>query len=99
MNRECASRQYEVGGLTEIKLATVAWDAVKHNLGELDKSLAAGVRLAYMQVWRYNLIPSGEVKGLLPDGSPLEEFMRELALRAKIALAMAERDLSAYLAK
>ena len=99
VNRECASRQYDVGGLTDIQLATVAWDAVKHNLVELDKSLAARIRLAYMEVWRYNHIPSGEIKDLLPDGSPLEELMQEMALRAKIALGLAERDLSAYLAE
>ena len=97
-NREHAARQYEVGGLSEMKLATAAWDAVKHNLVQLDGSLAAGIRLAYMEVWRFNLIPGGEMKNLFRDGSRLEEFMHELALRAKIALGMAERDLSAYLA-
>jgi len=49
-----------------------------------------------MEVWGFNLIPGGEIKAV-PDGSPLENFMRELALRAKIALVRAERDLSAYL--
>ena len=46
----------------------------------------------------FNLIPGGEMKNLLRDGSRLDEFMHELALRAKIALGTAERDLSAYLA-
>ena len=98
-NREHAAHQYQGGGLSKIKLATVAWDAVKYNLGELDKDLAASIRLAYMEVWRFNLIPGGEVKDPLPDGSPLEDFMRTLALRAKIGLVMAERDLSAHLGK
>ena len=53
-----------------MKLATVVWDAVKYNLREVEKSLAATIRLAYMQVWRSNLIPSGEIKDLLPDGHP-----------------------------
>jgi hypothetical protein len=97
-NREHAAHQYEVGGLSEMKLATAAWDAVKHNLAQLDGSLAAGIQLAYMQVWRFNLIPGGEMNNLSRDGSGLEEFMHELALRAKIALGMAERELSAYLA-
>ena len=98
-NRKHAAHQYQVGGLSEMKLATVVWDAVKYNLGELEKDLAASIRLAYMEVWRFNLIPDGEIKDPLPDGSPLEDFMREFALRAKIALVMAERDLSAYLSK
>ena len=97
-NREHAAHQYEVGGLSEIKLVTEAWDAVKHNLAQLDGSLAAGIQLAYRQVWRFNLIPGGEMKNLSRDGSRLEEFMQEFALRAKIALGMAERQLSAYLA-
>ena len=98
-NREHAAHQYQVGGLSEMTLATVAWDALKYDLGELEKGLAASIRLAYMQVWRFNGIPEGEIKDLLPEGSPLEDFMRELALGAKIALAMAERKLSAYLGK
>ena len=98
-NREHAEHQHQVGGVSEMKLATVVWDAVKYNLREVEKSLAATIRLAYMQVWRFNLIPSGEIKDLLPDGSHLEDFMRELALGAKIALVMAERKLSAYLSK
>jgi len=35
-NREHAAHQYQVGGLSEIQLATVIWDAVKYNLGELE---------------------------------------------------------------
>ena len=97
-NRKHAAHQYEFGGLSEMKLATSAWDAVKHNLAQLDGSLAAGIQLAYMQVWRFNLVPGGEMNNLSRDGSRLEEFMHELALRAKIALGMAERELSAYLA-
>lgn len=53
-NRGLATQLYEVGGQTGIKLATTAWDVVKHNLAGFDQGLASGLRLGYIEVWRFN---------------------------------------------
>ncbi len=98
VNQERAARQYEVGGRSEIKLATLAWNAVKHDLTGISGGLAASIRLAYMEVWRYNIVIDWHlVKDPLPKGTTLEAYMSDMAIRAKIALVMAERNLSAYL--
>jgi hypothetical protein len=97
VNREHAARRHEVGGGSETKMATLAWDAVKRDLGEVDEGLAASIRLAYIEIWRFNIFVDWDsVKNPLPKGG-LRDCIPDMALRAKVALAIAERKLSTYL--
>lgn len=99
-NRELATRLYEVGGRSGIKMTTLAWDVVKHNLEGLDKHLAAGVRLGYMEIWRFNIFVDWDwAKDPLPKGITPEACMHNMMLRVKVALAITERELSSYLAR
>ena len=98
-NRELATCLYEGGGRGGVKMATLAWDSVKHNLGGLDKDLVAGIRLGYMEVWRFNIFIDWDwAKDPLPTGITSEAYMHDRMIRVKLALAITERKLSSYLA-
>jgi ADP-ribosyl-[dinitrogen reductase] hydrolase len=82
-NREHAEHQYQV--TNQGKLVTRAWDAVKDDIDDLGKDLSLTLRMAYGDVWRFNMFFEWK--------SP----MGEVPLRTKVSLARAEQRLSAYL--
>ncbi|HLZ34793.1 MAG TPA: hypothetical protein VKP13_12300 [Nitrospira sp.] len=84
-----------------MKLATLAWDAVKDDIDGLGKDLALEMRFAYGEVWWFNTIVENNDRfwNPLQSGDTVESLMAEHVIRARIALIRAEQKLSAYLAE
>ena len=82
------------GDRTRSKLLIQAWDLVKWDLDQTDERLFSGIRLAAMEVWRYNTFlemdPDCPIRAslLAPANHPL---------RVKISLKMARDKLAAHL--
>ena len=95
-NFEQVTQDNLVDNHTRSKLLTHAWDAVKWDLCILDltdRPLSAGIRLAAIEVWRYNNfleMPDcpERASALAPANHPL---------RVTIALRMAREELASYL--
>jgi len=80
-----AAHLYQAGGESNLKLVTLAWEAMKDDIDDLDKDLSPTLRMAYIDVWRFNTF--------FDDN----HVMANITLRTKVSLAMAEQRLSAYL--
>lgn len=80
-----AAHLYQAGGERNRKLVTLAWDAMQDDIDELDKELSLTLRMAYMDVWRFNTF--------LDD----THMMTDIPFRTKVILRTTEQYLSAYL--
>src|SRR5262245_15051130 len=83
-----AAHRYQAGSERNLKLVTLAWNAMKDEIDGLGKDLSdlsLTLRMAYGEVWRFNTF--------FDDN----HVMAAITPRTKISLATAEHHLSAYL--
>src|SRR5262245_25942430 len=80
-----AAHRYQAGSERNLKLATLAWEAMEDDIDDLGKDLSLTLRMAYGEVWRFNTF--------FDDN----HVMAAITPRTKVSLATAEHRLSAYL--